>query len=337
MSSHKFANYFPLIQFAGVLCTYLAATLSCIAANPSTLTSERMPLSLVSLLLDIAVLENEIVVVGERGHILKSRDDGNSWRQMNAPTRETLTNVFFADEKTGWISGHSGILLKTKNGGDNWELLTDPESEISYFDSLFFDGLNGILIGGYGEFARTKDGGITLERELIDDEELHLYDIQQSPNGTLYIAGEGGQILRSDNKGKSWKKLNSPYSASFFGFLCLDDNNLLSFGLRGHLFRSSDAGRSWNQVPIDSPAMLSSGIVLSSGNILIAGISDQVFISGDQGLSFHPITIPEIDGTVAIAQSSDNRLVHLCGKHGIFTIEFSVLESSLPDTESNNE
>ena len=46
-----------------------------------------------SLLLDIAVIdENKLIAVGERGHILTSYD-GTSWEQMNVPLQTTLTQV----------------------------------------------------------------------------------------------------------------------------------------------------------------------------------------------------------------------------------------------------
>jgi len=38
----------------------------------------------------------------------------------------------------------------------------------------------------------------------------------------LYIAAEGGQLYRSDDRGASWRVLPSPYEGSFFGLT--DDN-----------------------------------------------------------------------------------------------------------------
>ena len=59
----------------------------------------------------------------------------------------------------------------------------------------------------------------------------------------LYVAAEGGQLYRSDDRGASWRVLPSPYEGSFFGLVPIRGEGLLAFGLRGHLFRSADARR----------------------------------------------------------------------------------------------
>ena len=48
--------------------------------------SEQMPLAVKSLLLDGQVAGDHIVVVGERGHILLSEDQGRTWQQQAVPT-----------------------------------------------------------------------------------------------------------------------------------------------------------------------------------------------------------------------------------------------------------
>ncbi|NIN72688.1 MAG: hypothetical protein GTO46_12360, partial [Gemmatimonadetes bacterium] len=73
------------------------------AENEYTL---QMPLAERSLLLDGVAVDGLMVAVGERGHILISRDDGVSWRQAEVPTRSSLTGVFFHDQQLGWVVGH---------------------------------------------------------------------------------------------------------------------------------------------------------------------------------------------------------------------------------------
>jgi photosystem II stability/assembly factor-like uncharacterized protein len=279
-----------------------------------------------SLLLDIAILKDEVLVVGERGHILKSQDNGVSWRQITTPTRATLTNVFFVDDRNGWASGHSGIILSTNDAGDKWTRISEPDAEVSYFDAFFEDELNGFFVGSYGEYAKTNDAGRTLENESVNDDEPHFYTIEESPNGTLFLAGEMGQMHRSTNKGKSWKNLNFPYEGSIFDILCIDDNTVLAFGLRGNIFRSTDGGNHWNEAPNNEQSMLTAGIILASGNILLSTVADKILMSNDQGQSFYPITQPGIDGTVAVAESRDQNTILFCGKHGILAVKSEDLE-----------
>src|SRR5436305_120734 len=53
------------------------------------------------LLLDAAKAGKRFVVVGERGRILFSDDDGQKWNVAASPVLTTLTSVAFADERNG--------------------------------------------------------------------------------------------------------------------------------------------------------------------------------------------------------------------------------------------
>lgn len=307
------------------------------AIIPAESASERMPLSPASLLLDLAIVNGEIIAVGERGHILKSNDEGETWRQVTTPTRATLTNVFFVDEKHGWASGHSGIILSTTDGGENWKRISETDSEVSYFDAFFSDEWNGFFVGSYGQYSMTRDAGVSLENDFINDLEPHFYSVKQSPDGTLFLAGEMGQVMRSSNQGRSWRTLNFPYEGSLFDLLCLSDDTLLAFGLRGHIFRSTNRGSRWTEVPQSEPEMLTSGIILRSGTILLSTIADKVLMSNDEGLSFHPVTVEGIDGTVAVAESQSGNRIYFCGRHGFLAADRVSLEVALIRAAANHE
>ena len=53
-------------------------------------------------MLDAVALDERLVAVGERGHILISTDNGASWRQVEVPTRAMLTAVTFLDDAS-WV------------------------------------------------------------------------------------------------------------------------------------------------------------------------------------------------------------------------------------------
>ena len=80
-----------------------------------------------SLVLDVDRAGDRLVVVGERGHILTSDDNGATWTQSPVPTRANLTGIDFADDTTGWavaigggrlvISTASGVVYAFAGGG----------------------------------------------------------------------------------------------------------------------------------------------------------------------------------------------------------------------------
>ena len=87
----------------------------------------------------------------------------------------------------------------------------------------------------------------------------------------LYVAAEGGQLYRSDDRGASWRALPSPYEGSFFGLLPIRGEGLLAFGLRGHLYKSADAGETFRLTQQDDRKGLSAVLPGTAGTVIVAG------------------------------------------------------------------
>ena len=88
-------------------------------------------------------------MVGERGHILISDDDGASWTQAKVPTRVLLTAVHMHDERTGWAVGHDAVILRTGDGGETWTMVHQaPDEELPLLDVWFRDERTGFAVGG---------------------------------------------------------------------------------------------------------------------------------------------------------------------------------------------
>ena len=208
--------------------------------DPASKPAELEPLAAASLLLELARAGSRLVAVGERGHVLLSDDDGASWRQAKSvPTRAMLTSVFFADGEYGWAVGHDETILNTVDGGETWTRSHyAPDAQHPLLDLWFANRVSGIAVGAYGAYLTTNDGGRTWnstrfepppakvpthDGEAAPDEgdlplDYHLNRIIGVGN-RLFIAGEAGQLYRSDDRGASWRVLPSPYEGSFFGLV----------------------------------------------------------------------------------------------------------------------
>lgn len=298
----------------------LAVTVAEQSATDTVESSVQAPLASRSLLLDGHFVDGLAVAVGERGHVLISEDQGRSWRQLEMPTRATLTGVHFHDKRLGWVVGHDATILRTQDGGETWErVYYDPEEESPLFDVWFRDAENGFAVGAYGLFLVTSDGGATWTRLTVDEDEysdFHLHHIASTETGRLYMAAEAGTIYRSDDGGRSWLSLPSPYAGSFFGTLLLGDDELLLFGLRGHMFRSEDAGETWQEVETGTVALLNRGLRTSSGKLIVVGHEGTLLISDDGGRSFAPREQPDRQALATLIETDDGGLI-LIGEFGV--------------------
>ena len=289
--------------------------------------SVKAPLALESLLLDGAAIGSRVVVVGERGHVLVSTDDGVSWRQAEVPTRVLLTAVHMHDERTGWAVGHDAVILRTVDGGESWTMVHEaPEEELPLLDVWFRDERTGFAVGAYGYFLATEDGGKSWASRAIGEDDFHLNAlvpvVERSPGSAgarsqrLYIAAEAGAVYRSDDGGAAWRELPSPYAGSWFGGLALDGNQVLLTGLRGHVFRSGDGGETWTEVATGTQATLTGAVRLPSGSILITGLEGSVLTSVDGGHSLSAHRLPSREGIAAALPLADGGVL-LIGEFGV--------------------
>ncbi|WP_179952052.1 WD40/YVTN/BNR-like repeat-containing protein [Marinicella rhabdoformis] len=212
-------------------------------------TAEIMGLAAESLLLSVTYVGEDMIAVGERGHVLKSDDNGQSWQQIAAvPTRAALTKVA-SSGKHVWAVGHDATIIHSGDNGATWELqFSDPEREVPFLSAIFLDENTGFVIGAYGTLFSTEDGGKNWNDDLISEElDYHLNDIIITEAGTLVVAAEAGFMFRSEDQGSTWQDVELPYPGSMFGINSLN-NEVIAYGLRGHVLRSDDEGVTWEEV-----------------------------------------------------------------------------------------
>ncbi|MBF0101576.1 MAG: hypothetical protein HQK77_11780, partial [Desulfobacterales bacterium] len=276
------------------------------------------------LLLDIAHPDmNTFVTVGERGHILVSKDKGHSWKQAKVPTRSMLTAVFFANSTHGWAVGHDAVIVHTQDGGESWtRQFFAPEKEQPFFDVWFKDAQFGIAVGAYGLFMITKDGGKQWQEqdyEILENPEFgraHLYCIVEGPDHKLFLCGESGFLARSNDYSETWEALERPYIGTFFNLLVTQQGNLIAMGLRGNIYRSVDQGGTWEKIPVDVTSNINSGFQREDGTIFLSGMTGIFLRSQDEGKQFQIFKRPDRIGISSVI-SIDNQSLLLVGEGGI--------------------
>ena len=290
-----------------LFCFGLALHLTASSAE----TSEPAPLAARSLLLHAVVAGDKIVAVGDHGNVVISPDHGLTWTQSIVPTRALLTAVSFPDPEHGWAVGHDGVIIATADGGKTWQRQDDGQNpETIFLDVRFLDANRGFAVGAYGKFLKTDNGGKRWIAAQPAEEEVHYNRLSVGRDGHLYLAGEGGTLLVSDNTGKKWRKSEVPYDGSLFGSLPIDKGILLAYGLRGHIFRSEDHGKDWVPLPNEIKVLLTSGLRLKNGVIVLTGQGGNFLVSRDAGRSFESWKPADFSTSVAdMVETADGAIL----------------------------
>jgi len=281
-SSQKRFNRFLV---ASVLTALLTATsVPAVAAgyqDPLDIPASFMDSAPQSLLLDVAQAGDELVVVGERGHILYSDDQGKSWTQAQVAVRTQLNAVYFVDAKRGWAVGEDAVILHTTDGGRSWQKqfdARDAEMKGPLLDVYFKNASEGYAVGVFNKLYRTTDGGKHWEawQEHADNlDEWHFFAMTTTTSDTLYITSEAGLLFRSNDGGESFVPMQTAHDGSFHGILAKRGadglDRLILSGVGGKLFTSVDGGESWVELNSQTEAGLSGGSWLSDGSALVVG------------------------------------------------------------------
>ena len=322
--------------------------------DPLDAPAAQSPLAAKSLLQGVAKAGSRLVAVGQRGHIVYSTDNGASWKQASVPVSSDLTAVFFIDDKQGWAVGHDGVILHTADGGDKWSLqlsgrvandlllaamerkaAAEPASEDAkkllaeaqrykeqgadkpFLDVWFADPQNGYVVGAYNLIFRTRDGGTTWEPwfDRTDNPKFfNLYAIRPA-GGELFIAGEGGVVLKFDAAAQRFRALTVPYNGSFFG-VADAGSAVVAFGLRGNVYRSADGGTTWAKIDAGLPASIVGTARTADGATLLADVGGRVVASSDGGRTFGKATLAQPMPLTGIADAGGGNLA-LVGPRGV--------------------
>ena len=269
-----------------------------------------MPLAARSLLLGITAAGDRAVVAGERGHILYSDDNGDSWQQARVPTTQMLTGIYFIDQQRGWAVGHDGLILVSDDGGENWRIQRDglavqeqANLELREQAHRQIKELEQALESA-GEEARPE---LELQREDavmdLEDADLALEEpVFTSPLMDVWFLDENrgwavgafGTLLTTDDGGQHWfgqpDLVDNPDEFHLNTITGDGANRVFIAGEGGVMYRSLDGGDSWESIePFYEGSWF--GLVYSAPHdaLLVFGLQGNLYRSNDFGDSWEAV------------------------------------------------
>lgn len=280
------------------------------ASSASADYAMQMKKAATSMLLDIAAAGDRLVAVGERGHILYSNDQGESWTQAQVPTSVMLTRVFFVSPELGWAVGHDGHILVSQNGGVNWELQRDgikAQAQINeeragrakvYLEDLY----NQVKSAPEEEKEELEEAleeaafALDSAREALDEPVYAppLMDIWFANAEQGWASGAYGALLHTHNGGRQWSdysyKVGNPDELHLNGVTGAADGELYLASEWGTVFRSSSNGEAWEPLETGYEGSFF-GVVVNpvTGSVFAYGLLGTVYRSTDQGETWEEV------------------------------------------------
>jgi hypothetical protein len=223
------------------------------------------------------------------------------------------------------LASYEGTLRYSEDEGESWhESPSSPKGNI-IFGVAWTRPHTAIAVGDHGQAWQTQDDGhswqtLTLHPDLTDQT---LSGITFLKNGTGFIVGYEGVLLKSQDAGLTWLKVPMPTDEALYGLAFRDDNVGLILGGGGRIFTTRDGGNSWWQGSTGDPDDdIFSAAWLGGDTVMVSGAwghQSVTRLSVDAGKSWREIH-PPTDHLVINIHRIDRGRVAFMGSEGMVLI-----------------
>jgi len=203
--------------------------------------------------------QNHGFVAGSGGTLLETTDGGATWKKVLTLTKDTLRDVCFVDDHSGWLVAERDVyklqtnaearsyLLRTDDGGLSWRpIYLDFDTNARLLRVMFSDPSNGWVFGETGLLFATRDGGEHWTRQILPTKHLLLGGaFVDSSRG--WLVGAGATIIHTNNSGATWQtgSVREDTNVRFNATSFVGDHLGWAAGSAGRIYVTNDGGRSW--------------------------------------------------------------------------------------------
>ena len=182
-------------------------------------------------------------------------------------------DVWFESEQVGYVVGAFNLILRTDDGGKTWTPWLDRMDNPKV---LHFYGIRG----AEGEVFVIGEQGMVLRLDKATQRfvpvptpyEGSYFGLALRP-GNLVVVGLRGNAFRSQDNGKTWRKLDTKLQMAMSGVTFFPDGRLVMVSVGGDLLLSNDGGETLTRHPVARKGIPMHGVTTVGANgVAIAGM-----------------------------------------------------------------
>jgi len=233
-------------------------------------------------------------VSNKAGKMFRTGNSGRSWVLVPAETTEDITGFYLFAPSVLYITGTGGFIARSFNSGGTWDSNIATNTSENLIDVTYFDFQVGFAIGENGQISWTNGGNTWENLPKLTDQNLN--SLSKLDSSTSIIVGDGGVILKSEDKARTWRIIKTDITENLNSVDFWDENIGIVAGDNGLTLQTKDGGENWLQIASGTKRNLNA---ISMANSLVA------FASGDDGtiLNYNCVTpsgISEITGETSV-------------------------------------
>ncbi|MBV7480393.1 YCF48-related protein [Pseudomonas sp. PDM31] len=193
-----------------------------------------------------------------------------------------LLDVWFANDKLGYVVGVFNLILRTEDGGQTWTPFQDRTDNPQGFhlnaiastgDALYIAGEQGLLL----KWDESAQRFTVLETPYQGS----FFGVLGKP-GEVLVYGLRGNVLRSTDGGQSWTALDTGLHVSITSGLVDASGKYRLFTQGGQMLVSQGSGEQLHLVRKPAPTPIAGATQSAAGALVVAGSR------GVQALSVDP-------------------------------------------------
>lgn len=215
---------------------------------------------------------------------------GQLWTTLNPlPTPNSLYQVEFLSQDTGFIAGSNSTFMRTNDGGLSWNSIPFPADGVQLTSLNFFGKKLGVLVS-WSHIYITKDGGNSWDykkKQLSGD-----YTNSFFINDTVgWLCGTYQIVTKTTDGGLSWQTLSNQTSGAmhYFDIEFANENTGYVAGYNWDtpsqpvLKRSDDGGHTWFEIVLPADVYKLKDIFVFSPDELWIAVGNASFSPENNG------------------------------------------------------